>query len=69
MAPTARNWVFGTTYFDYGTPSTSLYARFEFVPPEPRDALLRGLMTAAVISCVMAYAGILAGRAMHRVRR
>jgi len=69
MAPTARNWVFGTTYFDYGTPATSLYARFEFVPPEAPDALLRGLMTAAVISCVMAYAGILAGRAMHRVRR
>ena len=43
--------------------------RFEIVPPEPPDALLRGLMTAAVISCVMAYAGILAGRAMHRVRR
>ena len=34
MSPTARNWFFGTTYFDYGTPATSLYARFEFVPPE-----------------------------------
>ena len=35
MSPLARNWFFGTAYMDYGTPPTSLYARFEFVPPEP----------------------------------
>jgi hypothetical protein len=69
MSPGARNWFFGTTYFDYGTPATSLYARFEFVPLEPAAALIRGLMTAAIVSCLMAYAGILAGRAMQRVRR
>jgi hypothetical protein len=69
MSPSARNWFFGTTYRDYGTPSTSLYARFEFVPPEPTDVLVRGLIVAAIISCLMAYAGLLAGRAMQRVRR
>jgi hypothetical protein len=69
MSPGARNWFFGTTYHDYGTPPTSLYARFEFVPLEPAEALARGLIAAAAISCVMAYAGILAGRAMLRVRR
>jgi len=69
MSPSARNWFFGTTYRDYGTPATSLYARFEFVPPESTDVLVRGLIVAAIISCLMAYAGILAGRAMQRVRR
>jgi hypothetical protein len=69
MSPSARNWFFGTTYRDYGTPATSLYARFEFVPPESTDILVRGLIVAAIISCLMAYAGILAGRAMQRVRR
>ena len=69
MSPGARNWFFGTTYHDYGTPATSLYARFEFVPLEPAETLARGLIAAAAISCIMAYAGILAGRAMLRVRR
>jgi hypothetical protein len=69
MTPGARNWFFGTEYRDYGTPATSLYARFEFVPPEAIDVLIRGLSTAVIISCLMAYAGILAGRAMQRVRR
>ena len=69
MSPSARNWFFGTTYRDYGTPATSLYARFEFVPPESTDILVRGLIVAAIVSCLMAYAGILAGRAMQRVQR
>ena len=69
MTPGARNWFFGTAYRDYGTPATSLYARFEFVPPEAAAVLVRGLLTAAIVSCLMAYAGLLAGRAMQRVRR
>ena len=69
MTPAARNWFFGTEYRDYGTPATSLYARFEFVPPERAEVLIRGLSAALIISFLMAYAGILAGRAMQRVRR
>jgi hypothetical protein len=69
MTPAARNWFFGTAYRDYGTPATSLYARFEFVPPETAGVLFLGLSMAVIISCLMAYAGILAGRAMQRVRR
>ena len=69
MTPGARNWFFGTESRDYGTPATSLYARFEFVPPERADVLFRGLSAAVIISFLMAYAGILAGRAMQRVRR
>ena len=69
MTASARNWFFGTTYLDYGTPVTSLYARFEFVPPESPDILVRGLLFAALVSCLMAYVGIQVGARMHRVRR
>jgi hypothetical protein len=62
-------WFFGTAYRDYGTPATSLYARFEFVPSEAAAVLAGGLSTAAIVSCLMAYAGLLAGRAMQRVQR
>jgi hypothetical protein len=69
MTPGARNWFFGTNYRDYGTPATSLYARFEFVPPEAAAVLIPGLAVAVIISCLMSYVGLLAGRAMQRVRR
>jgi hypothetical protein len=69
MSPLARNWFFGTAYMDYGTPPKSLYARFEFVPPEPSPQFVRGMAVALVISCAMAWLGVLAGRTMQRVRR
>jgi hypothetical protein len=69
MSPLARNWFFGTTYMDFSTPATSLYARFEFVPPEPLGQLGRGMLIALVTSCVMTYAGLHVGRAMQRVKR
>jgi hypothetical protein len=67
MTPLARNWFFGTEYMDFSTPAGSLYARFAFVPPDPR--LARGVVIAALISCVMMWVGVHAGRAMQRVRR
>jgi hypothetical protein len=69
MTPAARNWFFGTTYRDYGTPANSLYARFEFLPPEPALTMMSGLLTAALVSWLMAYLGLYVGRAMHQVRR
>jgi hypothetical protein len=69
MAPPARNWFFGTTYQDYGTPPTSLYARFEFVPPEPGSRFWVVLAIAMLTTCVMTYVGLHVGRAMQRVRR
>jgi hypothetical protein len=69
MSPAARNWVFGTTYMDYGTPPTSLYARFLFVPPAPSSQFWIGMLIAVAISCVTTYIGLHAGRAMLRVRR
>jgi hypothetical protein len=69
MSPLARNWFFGTTYQDYGTPPTSLYARFQFMPPEPPPQFWWGLAIAIVTTCVMTYGGIHVGRAMQRIRR
>jgi len=67
MTPLARNRFFGTAYMDYGTPDSSLYARFVFVPSEPR--FVRGMLIAALISCFMLWLGLHAGRAMQRVKR
>jgi hypothetical protein len=68
MTENARNWFFGAHYMDYGTPPRSAYAQFEFVAREG-SPLWRGLLIAAVISTVMMWLGIHAGRAMQRVRR
>jgi hypothetical protein len=69
MSPLARNRMFGTTYMDFSTPPTSLYARFEFAPPETLPQFGRGMLIAVVVAWAMAYAGLHAGRAMQRVRR
>jgi hypothetical protein len=69
MAPAARNWFFGTAYMDYGTPSGSLYARFVFPPPEAAAQFWRGMTIATLLSCLMVWLGIHAGRAMQKVRR
>jgi hypothetical protein len=69
MTPAARNWVFGTTYSDYGTPPSSLYGRFEFEAAEAPLTMLSGLIVAAMVSWLMAYLGLHVGRAMHQVRR
>jgi hypothetical protein len=69
MSPLARNWFFGTMYMDYGTPPTSLYARFEFLPREPASQFWIGMTIAALTTCLMTYIGLHVGRAMLRVRR
>jgi hypothetical protein len=69
MSPLARNRVFGTTYFDFGTPPSSLYARFEFLPPDTPPRFARVMSIAVLLSCVSTYVGLHLGRLMHRVRR
>ena len=69
MTPLARNWVFGADYMDFGTPARSLYARFVFVPPVAAAQFWRGMLAAAVTSCVMVWLGIHAGRSMQQVER
>ena len=67
MTPLTRNWFFGTAYMDFSTRESSVYSRFEFVPVEPRFAL--GMFVAALISCLMMWLGLHAGRAMQRMKR
>ena len=70
MTPYARNWFFGTTYMDYGTPAHSLYARYLFATSEATPGQFwRGMMIAAVVSWLMMWLGLHAGRAMQQVKR
>jgi hypothetical protein len=69
MSPSARNWFFGTMYVDYGTPPTSLYARFQYVPAAPSSRFWTVMLIASLIACTMTYIGLHAGRAMQGVRR
>jgi hypothetical protein len=68
MSPLARNWFFGTTYMDFSTPPTSLYASFQFVR-QPDRLFWQIMAIAAVLTCLMSYVGLHVGRVMHRVRR
>jgi hypothetical protein len=70
MTPLARNWFFGTQYFDFSTSPRSVYARYLFFPREATSTQFwRGMVIAGVISYVMAWAGLHAGRSMQKVRR
>jgi hypothetical protein len=68
MTPNARNWFFGAHYMDYGTPPRSAYAQFVFAARDS-SPLWRGLLIAAIVSSVMMWLGMHAGRVMQRVRR
>jgi hypothetical protein len=55
---------------DFSTRATSAYARYVFVAGDATAAQFwRGMAIAAVISCLMAWVGLHAGRAMQKVRR
>jgi len=69
MSPLARNRLFGTTYFDFNTQPTSIYLHYEFIPTGPLPQFVRGMLIAALISCVMTYVGLHVGRVMQRVNR
>jgi hypothetical protein len=70
MSPDARNWVFGTTYFDYNMPLWSPYANFQFVAVEATTGRFWiTILIAAVVLWTMLWVGLRAGRAMERVRR
>jgi len=70
MTPWARNWIFGTAYFDFSTPARSPWARYVFFYREANAAQFwRGMLIAAFTSCLMMWVGLLAGRSMRQVRR
>ncbi len=70
LTPSARNWFFGSGYLDFSTPARSALARYEFFYREANAAQFwRGMLIAAVVSCLMMWVGLHAGRAMRKVRR
>ena len=70
MSPAARNWFFGSGYLDYGTPSWSPLARYEYFDREPTLAMFwRNMAIAGVVACFFAWLGMHLGRAMQKVRR
>jgi hypothetical protein len=69
MTPHARNWFFGTEYQDFSTPPQSFYARHEFFARESPPQFWRGMFIASLVSCLMMWAGLRAGRAMQQVKR
>ena len=69
MTPLARNRVFGTAYFDYGTRAQSLYARYVFLPEAAPAQFWRGMFIALAVSAVMTWIGLRAGRGMQRIQR
>jgi hypothetical protein len=70
MTPLARNWFFGAHYFDFRTSPRSAYARFVFFDRESTNAQFwRSMVIAWIVSCLMAWIGVNAGRAMRKVTR
>ena len=69
MTPLARNWFFGTQYMDFSTPAQSSYARHLFYANEDASSSGAGCCIAALISCLMMWLGLHAGRAMQKVKR
>ena len=70
LTPAARNWFFGSGYLDFATPARSALVRNVFFYREASAALFwRGMLIAALLSCVMIWIGLHAGRAMRKVRR
>ena len=70
MTPAARNRFFGAAYLDFSTQPRSAYARYIFAVREPSTAQFwRGMLVAAIVSCVVTWIGVRAGLGMRKVRR
>ena len=70
LTPSARNWFFGSGYIGFATPPQSALARFEFFYREPNaPQFWRGMVIAALMSCVMMWIGLHVGRAMRKIHR
>ena len=69
MSPGARNWIFGSIYFDYLTsPDTDLFQN-RFEPSVSGIGFWSQLAWASVVSILMTRLGVAWGDWMRRVRR
>jgi hypothetical protein len=70
MSPASRNWVFGTTYFDYNLHPSSHYARNLFAPLEKSAGQFwREMAFAALAAILTTRLGMSWGNWMRRIRR
>jgi len=70
MSPAARNYFFGTIYFDYYTWPESYYWRYQFLPhPSGVGAFVIGAVTAMAIAVIGTWLGIGWGNWMRRIHR
>ena len=70
MSPASRNWIFGTTYFDYNLRPNDYYVRNMFYPVEKTTAQFWTQMAIAVAAAIVTTrVGISWGDWMRRIRR
>jgi hypothetical protein len=70
QSPGARNWFFGSMYFDYMTPPTSYQRRYAFFSLEPTAAAFWKQMAIALVSAILSTRlGLAAGNWMRKVQR
>ena len=70
MSPASRNWVFGTTYFDYNLHPQSYYVRHQFVTLEKTPVRFWTEMAAALVAAMLTIRlGLAWGNWMRRIRR
>ncbi len=69
QSPAARNWLFGTKYFDYNTRPFWHNIRYVFAEFETRAQFWRAMGTAPVAAIVTSRLGITWGNWMRQIRR
>jgi hypothetical protein len=70
MSPASRNWVFGTTYFDFNLHPQSYYVRHQFVTLEKTPAqFLKEMVASLAAATLMIRLGLAWGNWMRRIRR
>ena len=69
MSPAARNWFFGTKYFGYYTNPMSLYARYQFAPPESTAVFWQEAVLTFSIAVLTIRFGFFYGDGLRRSQR
>jgi hypothetical protein len=68
-SPAARNWFFGSNYFGYYVPATSILKRYGFFGTERGPLFWQQVGTALATAMVMTWLGLSWGNWMRRIRR
>jgi hypothetical protein len=69
QSPGARNWIFGSAYYDYNQSPQSFAATYRFVPFETASEFRTGMILAVGCAIVSLWLGLSAGDWLRRVRR